>query len=122
MAWSQIDKDRPGLDTGAERDFADEDPSGGEEEAQLDKLADAVVQLDADVARILKDAILHGPEADGIAGVDLAADAEVHLNLREDLCLRKQDANASWKRTSLSSSSSSSSSSFTHLITVSYSS
>ena len=52
---------------------------------QLDELADAVVQLDADVARILEDAVLQRSVNDRFAGINLAADAEMHVHFVENL-------------------------------------
>ena len=54
-------------------------------EAQFDKAANAVVQFEAYVARVLKDAILLGPEDDRFAWINLTADAKVNLHFGEDL-------------------------------------
>ena len=71
--------------TWSEWNFADEDPSGGKVQPQLDELADAVVQLDADVARILEDAVLQRSVNDRFTRINLAADAEMHVHFVENL-------------------------------------
>ena len=58
-------------------------------EAQFDKAANAVMQFEAYVARVLKDAILLGPEDDRFAWVDLTADTKVNLHLGKDLKRKK---------------------------------
>lgn len=75
--------------TGVEGNLADHDPSGGEAEAQLHELADAVVQLYRDVARVLEDFVLRSVVDDRVAGVVLAADAEQNVHLRKDLRTEK---------------------------------
>jgi len=60
-------------------------------EAQFDKAANAVVQFEAYVARVLKDAILLGPEDDRFAWVDLTTDTKVNLHLGKDLKRKKKN-------------------------------
>lgn len=71
--------------TRLERDLAGHDPARGEGELNLDEAADAVVQLDADVARVLEDPVLHVGVGDRVAEEVLAADAEPDLRLGEHL-------------------------------------
>lgn len=71
--------------TRLEGDLAGHDPACGEGELYLDEAADAVVQLDADIARVLEDPVLHVGVGDGVAEEVLAADAEPDLRLGEHL-------------------------------------
>jgi len=71
--------------TRVEGDFADHNPLGRKAELQFDEAADAVVQLDGNVARSFKDSILDVRVGDGLARKVLAADAEEHLGLGKDL-------------------------------------
>lgn len=71
--------------TRVEGDFADHDPLGGKAELQFDEAADAVVQLDGNVAGSFEDSILDVGVGDGLSRKVLAADAEEHLGLGEDL-------------------------------------
>lgn len=54
-------------------------------EPQLDEAADAVVQLDGDVARALEDPVLHGGVGDGLPIEVSATHAEKYLRLGEHL-------------------------------------
>lgn len=71
--------------TRLEGDLAGHDPARGEGELNLDEAADAVVQLDADVARVLEDPVFHVGVGDRVAEEVLAADAEPDLRLGEHL-------------------------------------
>ena len=44
-----------------------------------------MVKFDGDIPRVLEDAVLGRAHDDGIAVVDLTADAEVNFHLAEDL-------------------------------------
>lgn len=72
---------RPTPLTRVEGDLADHDPARGEGELELDELADSVVQLDRDVARVLEDPVLHVGVDDRLAQEVLAADAERDVDL-----------------------------------------
>lgn len=71
--------------TRLECDFADHDPARGEMQLQFDEAADAVVQFDGDVPRVLEDTVLHIAVRDWLSGVDLAAHTEHDLGLGEHL-------------------------------------
>ena len=56
---------------------------------QFYKTTHAVVQFDADVARIFKNAILLRPEYDRFTRINLTADAEMNLHLGKNLLKHK---------------------------------
>ena len=50
-----------------------------------DAPADAVVQFNGDIPRVLEDAVLGRSHHNGVTAVYFTADAEVHFHLAEDL-------------------------------------
>ena len=65
--------------TGVERDFAEQDPSGGKVQLQFEETSQALVELDGDGAGVFQHQVGHVREIDGFPVEQISRHAEVRF-------------------------------------------